>query len=194
MFARNLSSLRSVRLPGDEWLRPRMCRSALRLPQVPSVSYVTMSDPPNPYGVKNIRLAHPKDPSNQPGGGLSSPPPPSPDPPSEHPPSDSSSRSSDNIERPPRPDAESTLPVKFDHPPTDPHSNLPLPHEGPAQYVKPPFNTHRFFTALEQTFPSPIARNLMHATRALLADRMGRVKRDALTVQDLESVSRALVF
>lgn len=29
----------------------------------------------------------------------------------------------------------------------------------------------------------------MRVTRALLVDRIGRVKRDALTVQDLESVS-----
>ncbi|KAM5535626.1 hypothetical protein V8D89_010613 [Ganoderma adspersum] len=191
MFARNLSSLRNVRLPGDEWLRPRMCRSTLRLPQAPSASYVTISDPPGPHGAQSIRLAHPKDPSNQPGLSQSSPPPPSlsPQPTSEPSPSDTSisSGSGDNGDLSPQPDADSKLLVKFDHPPIDPQSSLPLPHGGPAPHVNPPFNTHRFFQALEPSFPSPIARNLMRATRALLVDRIGRVKRDALTVQDLES-------
>lgn len=34
--------------------------------------------------------------------------------------------------------------------------------------------------------PPPIAHNLMNATRALLVDRLGRVKREALTSKDLE--------
>ncbi|OCH93608.1 hypothetical protein OBBRIDRAFT_811059 [Obba rivulosa] len=54
-------------------------------------------------------------------------------------------------------------------------------------YSNPPFHTHQFFTALERTFPTPVARNLMRATRALLVDRIGRVRREALTVKDLES-------
>ncbi|KAI1792931.1 hypothetical protein LXA43DRAFT_886695 [Ganoderma leucocontextum] len=185
MFVRKLNSLRNVRLPGDEWLCPRMCRSTLRLAPAHSVSYVTISDPQNPHDAQNIRLAHPKDPSNQPGIGQSpQPPPPSREPTPEHSPSESSG---DNADLSSQPDADSRLPVRFEHPTIDPQSGLPLPYGGPAPHVNPPFNTHRFFTVLEQSFPSPIARNLMHATRALLADRIGRVKRDALTVQDLES-------
>ncbi|PIL36756.1 hypothetical protein GSI_00445 [Ganoderma sinense ZZ0214-1] len=155
------------------------------------MSYVTISDPPGPHGVQSIRLAHPKDPSNQPGLGQSSPPPPSPSPePTSEPSPDDSSLSSSSgavADWSAQPDADSKLPVKFDHPPIDPQSGLPRPHEGPASHINPPFNTHRFFTVLERSFPVSIARNLMRATRALLADRIARVKRDALTVQDLES-------
>ena len=56
-------------------------------------------------------------------------------------------------------------------------------------YAHPPFDTHRFFAALEMTFATPTARNLMRATCALLTDRIGRVRKEALTVKDLESVS-----
>jgi hypothetical protein len=45
-------------------------------------------------------------------------------------------------------------------------------------YTRPPFHTHQFFTALEKTFPPQTARSLMRATRALLVDRVGRIKRD----------------
>lgn len=55
-------------------------------------------------------------------------------------------------------------------------------------YSNPLFHTHRFVTALEKTFPTPTARSLMPATRALLVDRVGRVKREGLTVKDLENV------
>ncbi|EIW82376.1 hypothetical protein CONPUDRAFT_103467 [Coniophora puteana RWD-64-598 SS2] len=54
-------------------------------------------------------------------------------------------------------------------------------------YLSPPFHTYQFFAALERTFPTPTARNLMRATRALLVDRIGRVRREGLTVQDLEN-------
>ncbi|KIK65338.1 hypothetical protein GYMLUDRAFT_347494 [Collybiopsis luxurians FD-317 M1] len=54
-------------------------------------------------------------------------------------------------------------------------------------YTPPPFHTHAFFSALEKTFPTPIARNLMRATRALLVDRIGRVRRDGLTYKDLDN-------
>ncbi|OSX59181.1 hypothetical protein POSPLADRAFT_1078943, partial [Postia placenta MAD-698-R-SB12] len=53
-------------------------------------------------------------------------------------------------------------------------------------YINPPFNTHHFYSVLEMTMPPPIAHNLMNATRALLVDRLGRVKREALTSKDLE--------
>ena len=55
-------------------------------------------------------------------------------------------------------------------------------------YAAPPFDTHRFYVELEKSFPSPSARSLMRATRALLVDRMGRVRRDALSSKDLENV------
>ena len=74
-------------------------------------------------------------------------------------------------------------------------SNLPalpqVPPSGsntPPTYAKPPFDTHRFFSELETTFPSQTAHSLMRATRALLVDRIGRVRRDALTLKDLENV------
>ncbi|EJD01329.1 uncharacterized protein FOMMEDRAFT_111066 [Fomitiporia mediterranea MF3/22] len=54
-------------------------------------------------------------------------------------------------------------------------------------YATPPFDTHRFYTALEKTFPESIANSLMRATRALLVDRIGRVKREALSVKNLEN-------
>ncbi|EFI27692.1 mitochondrial protein [Coprinopsis cinerea okayama7 len=54
-------------------------------------------------------------------------------------------------------------------------------------YTSPPFNTHAFFTALERTFPESTARSLMRATRALLVDRIGRVRREGLTQKDLDN-------
>jgi hypothetical protein len=73
-------------------------------------------------------------------------------------------------------------------------SGLPSPHNvSQFQHGNPPFDTYRFFSALEKTFPTPTARSLMRATRALLVDRIGRVKRDGLTVKDLESVRRVLL-
>lgn len=55
-------------------------------------------------------------------------------------------------------------------------------------YTHPPFHTHAFFSALEKTFPTPTARSLMRATRALLVDRIGRVRREGLTYKDLDNV------
>lgn len=55
-------------------------------------------------------------------------------------------------------------------------------------YSSPPFHTHTFFTALEKTFPEQTARSLMRATRALLVDRIGKVRREGLTVKDLDNV------
>ncbi|KAF9006448.1 hypothetical protein BDQ17DRAFT_1276846, partial [Cyathus striatus] len=54
-------------------------------------------------------------------------------------------------------------------------------------YTSPPFHTHAFFAALERTFPEETARSLMRATRALLVDRIGRVRREALTIKDLDN-------
>ncbi|KIY51578.1 hypothetical protein FISHEDRAFT_7127, partial [Fistulina hepatica ATCC 64428] len=54
-------------------------------------------------------------------------------------------------------------------------------------YIAPPFHTHSFFKELEKTFPRPKAESLMRATRALLVDRIGRVRSDALAVKDLDN-------
>ncbi|KAG5716544.1 hypothetical protein E4T56_gene16348 [Termitomyces sp. T112] len=54
-------------------------------------------------------------------------------------------------------------------------------------YTNPPFHTHSFFVALEKTFPEQTARSLMRATRALLVDRVGRVRSDGLTAKDLDN-------
>ena len=200
MLARKLSSLRIARCPGDDCLRPRVYGSVLRLRRSPVASYVTISDPQNPRVPQNISLAHPKDPSNlnQPSPSQSAfPPSPSQTSAPEPPPSDGGSKPGDNAETTPSSDENASLPVKFVHPTIDPQTNLPFPHAGPASpplHINPPFNTHRFFTVLERSFPTPIARNLMRATRALLVDRIGRVKRDALTTQDLESVSRVPIY
>jgi hypothetical protein len=60
-----------------------------------------------------------------------------------------------------------------------------------STYQNPPFDTHAFLSVLEKTFPTPTARSLMRATRALLVDRIGKVKRDGLTYKDLDNVSAA---
>jgi len=62
-----------------------------------------------------------------------------------------------------------------------------------STYQNPPFNTHAFFSVLEKTFPKQTARSLMRATRALLVDRIGKVKRDGLTYKDLDNVSYPLL-
>ncbi|KAG8718469.1 hypothetical protein FRC08_005202 [Ceratobasidium sp. 394] len=49
------------------------------------------------------------------------------------------------------------------------------------------FDTHRFVTVLEQSFPTPIARTLMRATRAILVLRFGRVKQEVFGVRDLDN-------
>ena len=72
-------------------------------------------------------------------------------------------------------------------------SGAPAPHmiETPLRkvpYSSPPFHTHTFFAALEKTFPEQTARSLMRATRALLVDRIGKVRRESLTVKDLDNV------
>lgn len=70
-------------------------------------------------------------------------------------------------------------------------SGVPSPYVYPTprpSYTNPPFDTHGFFKALEKSFPTPTAQSLMRATRALLVDRIGKVRRDALTVKDLDNV------
>lgn len=73
----------------------------------------------------------------------------------------------------------------------DPSTVKPPPQA--STYQNPPFDTHAFFSVLEKTFPKPTARSLMRATRALLVDRMAKVKRDGLTYKDVDNVSAALL-
>ena len=61
-------------------------------------------------------------------------------------------------------------------------------NKDPRTYTKPPFHTHAFFTALEKTFPTTTARSLTRATRALLVDRIGKVRKEGLTTKDLDNV------
>lgn len=194
MFVRKLQPLRYPAVPRNDGLRPRTTRSALRLRHIRPAPYVTISDPNHPSAPSNVSLAHPKDPSNQAGPSQSSssftlhPPPTSPSPPTP----DAPSAQTDSVnaaETTPNTSADTSVPARYVHPPIDPGAQLPLPHAPPPYHINPPFNTHSFFSELERSFPTPIALNLMRVTRALLVDRIGRVKRDALTVQDLESVS-----
>lgn len=149
-------------------------------------SNASISDPPSASNSIVVSLAHPRDPSNLPIS-----------------PTDGSSSSSSSSSVLPPSDLGSDLssagaPLPSSLPPQDaapppPPSNLPAPHVSPAivtnpTYSSPPFHTYKFFSELEKTFPTPTARHLMRATRALLVDRVGKVKRDALTVKDLESV------
>lgn len=156
-----------------------------------------ISDPPlHPGSRPSISMAHPKDPgpSSQPTPSSSS---------SDQSPSPSSSQIPTSppppptIEGGPQESSTENVPVPFIPPPEhsndppEPPSSLPSPHTPPlSSYAHPPFDTHRFFAALEKTFATPTARSLMRATRALLVDRIGRVRREALTVKDLESVSQ----
>lgn len=55
-------------------------------------------------------------------------------------------------------------------------------------YAIPPFDTHHFYVELERSFPPHIAKSLMGATRALVVDRLGRVRREALSSKDMENV------
>lgn len=153
----------------------------------------TISDPPRtPHGSSTVSAAHPRDPGkadsssagSSPGAGPSSTPEP-PEPTTySAPPStrwDTSSTSEQGL-------------VPATPPPLDPHSNLPAPRlpsnaYNSVAYGNPPFDTHKFVAALERTFPTSVARGLMRASRALLIDRLGHVKRDALTVEDIETVS-----
>ncbi|OJA16973.1 hypothetical protein AZE42_00592 [Rhizopogon vesiculosus] len=120
-------------------------------------------------GPGSISLAHPKDPRSGHGCSELNPPP---APPDSSVPSSSSSPS----------ESASSLPVTFSGPPARTHQ--PDPRQS---YTAPPFHTHAFFVALEKSFPTPTARSLMRATRALLVDRTGRVRREGLTVKDMDN-------
>ncbi|KAL4081809.1 hypothetical protein V8B97DRAFT_100135 [Scleroderma yunnanense] len=75
--------------------------------------------------------------------------------------------------------------IRVDRNPVHRMSLSRLPHAIAPRTSPPPFHTHAFLVALERTFSTPVARSLMCATRALLADRFDRVKRDGLTRKDL---------
>ncbi|KIK36402.1 hypothetical protein CY34DRAFT_811289 [Suillus luteus UH-Slu-Lm8-n1] len=109
----------------------------------------------------SIPLAHPKDPRSGHGYSDLNPPPPSSFPP---------------------PEDASSLPTTLSGPPA--RAYQPDPQQS---YAAPPFHTHAFVSALEKSFPTPTARSLMRATRALLVDRIGRVRREGLTVKDLDN-------
>lgn len=84
-------------------------------------------------------------------------------------------------------------------PPDHPHLNGGLNPQytksnAGSPYQSPPFHTHRFFKALEETFPTTTARSLMRATRALLVDRTNRVQREGLTRKDLDNVRPLSIF
>ena len=205
MLALRLQSLRGPRLRADECVWPSAYKSIFRPREARFAPYVTVSDPRHPAVASTIRLAHPKDPSQVVGSSSASSSLPSASPPS------SSTEVPDSQSEPPHPTPKppsdgtpppelsgdptpgASVPARFVHPPVNPHTDLPFLHSGPhaTEHLNPPFNTYRFFSVLEHSFPTVIARDLMRATRALLVDRLGRVKRDALTRQDLESVSLA---
>jgi hypothetical protein len=173
---------------------PRFCgvtRWGLRSGSIQQVHYArhsTIADSTSSAtGSGSISMAHPRDPgpSSQLGPATSN---------------DSDQPSSPSPSPPPTAEAESqpsaneSIPVPFilrpehSNDPPEP-SNLPLPQAPrPSSYTNPSFDTYRFFAALEKTFPTPTARSLMRATRALLVDKIGRVRKEALTVKDLESV------
>ncbi|KAJ3824580.1 hypothetical protein EV361DRAFT_800408 [Lentinula raphanica] len=147
-------------------------------------SISTLGDPRFSH---SISMAHPLDPSNSsPQTNHTSNDAPSNF--SSLPPSSSSSSSPSSSPSP------SSLPptVSSSGPEPEPeHSNLPStihPHEVyTSAYSHPPFHTHAFFKELEKTFPTNTARSLMRATRALLVDRIGKVRREGLTHKDLDN-------
>lgn len=188
----------SVRMIPKPRSIPRFCRRTrpqppLRSRRVYHVTSQSIMDPPAHGGAHPTAhlYPHPKDPG--PSSQFTVPPPT---------PSDSNQSTFDatsgNSTPPPQSPPHGSDTAELSHPPvpvnptydsSGPSSEFPAPqHVSPSPRANPPFDTFRFFSALEKTFPTPTARNLMRATRGLLVDRIGRVRRDALTVKDLESV------
>lgn len=118
------------------------------------------SQPISVSGPGSISLAHPKDPRSGHGYSDLNPPP----------------------SHSPPPEDASSLPTTLSGPPA--RAYQPDPQQS---YAAPPFHTHAFVSALEKSFPTPTARSLMRATRALLVDRIDRVRREGLTVKDLDN-------
>lgn len=128
-------------------------------------------------GPGSISLAHPKDPRSGHGYSEQNPLPSSS---TSVPPDSSPSASSSSLSEP-----ASFPPATLSGPPARTHQLDPR-----HSYTAPPFHTHAFLVVLEKSFPTPTARSLMRATRALLVDRIGRVRREGLTVKDLDNVRR----
>ncbi|KAF7433130.1 hypothetical protein PC9H_005079 [Pleurotus ostreatus] len=159
---------------------PRFGRSICReLHNGPQIS--------DPSKALSISMAHPKDPA----AGYT--PNPTPPPPSTLPPASSSGTAppdagSATSTTTPEISVPSTIPATTVNSGSTSASTSALPVPSTYQpHSQPPFDTHRFFSALEKTFPTQTAHSLMRATRALLVDRVGRVRRDALTTKDLEN-------
>lgn len=160
---------------------PRLCRTISTEPHIstPSSSLLPIvisrdahSTPSisDPSPSRSISLAHPRDP---------------------HIHSERIPHRNDSSPQPPNDTKESTAsePAESASPSTSGvPSTLLDTSSSVSSYANPPFHTHAFFTALEKTFPTPTARSLMRATRALLVDRLGRVRREGLTVKDLDNV------
>ncbi|KAJ3510301.1 hypothetical protein NLJ89_g4760 [Agrocybe chaxingu] len=129
----------------------------------------TIGDPFD-AGSSSVPMSHPRDPSGSSSGSSTSS-------------SSSSSPSSSSVppptggESPNMPTVASEMSTSYK---VEPSFRSPT-------YSSPPFHTHAFFAALEKTFPEETARSLMRATRALLVDRIGRVRREGLTVKDLDN-------
>lgn len=125
-------------------------------------------------GPQPISLSHPLDPSN------SSPP--STGPSSSNPPPR-------NRNKPPSQSSTNEQSV---------NSGVPAPYVYPTPtrptYTNPPFDTYAFFKALEKSFPTPTAQSLMRATRALLVNRIGKVRTEALSAKDLGNVGLRLMI
>ncbi len=151
----------------------RLCRSlSTDVHNSTSLIPILHRDPSHPDvpltpGARSISLAHPKDQSPPSAHSLSDPTSHTPPPPPAPPQSTSTEDEQATVSGVP--------------------STLPAPSKPPT-YSHPPFHTHAFFTALEKTFPTPTARSLMRATRGLLVDRIGRVRREGLQVKDLDNV------
>lgn len=172
--------------------------TVLRLRRAHYATGPTVTEPPRRGVSASIILQpHPHDPGPSTQPQASSPPPPPP-------PSSTNQATASSPDPPPPPppsspeaadDPNSTPPVPV-LPRLDPNegadmSSMPSPHSQPVgtgNSSNPPFDTYRFFAELEKTFATPTARSLMRATRALLVDRIERVRREGLTVKDLESV------
>ncbi|KAF8640118.1 hypothetical protein AX17_001354 [Amanita inopinata Kibby_2008] len=166
-------------------LFPRLCRSLLADVQPKPIVYSfhrkvhgspVIADPPHAQKSEMTArsLSHPRDPANDTKPSYSQ----------EH-----SSTNTTSTSTPPSVD----LSIPEDATKSLVHqSSVPstLNHDVPLHsrtYTNPPFHTHAFFAALEKTFPTPTARSLMRATRALLVDRIGRVRREGLTAKDLDN-------
>ncbi|KAJ3572462.1 hypothetical protein NP233_g3062 [Leucocoprinus birnbaumii] len=138
-------------------------------------------------GSQVISLSHPLDPSNSTSS--SSPPPPPPASSGLSTGSYTSSNSAPSTSGPPPPPPTSNNSNTTAEPPTN--SGVPTPYVYPTSsrpaYTNPPFDTYAFFKALERSFETPTAQSLMRATRALVVNRIGKVKSEALSAKDLDN-------